>query len=131
MHFILETNANVLVAQLNWSATDLLSLLVTRWIAYIKLFDFKVCYVLGHKHTAADGLSRRLQTELDNIDKAHKTDIEDFINAKLRALSIASIEVEEDTADNILKNKYLEDLQKIAIYLTTLCKLNSISRTEF
>ena len=50
---------NVLVAQLNRSATDLPGALVTRWIVYIQLFDFKVCHVLGNKHTAADRLSRR------------------------------------------------------------------------
>jgi hypothetical protein len=33
VHFTLETNVNVLVAQLNRAATDLPSALVTRWIA--------------------------------------------------------------------------------------------------
>jgi len=59
VHFILEMDANVLVTQLNQSATDLPGSLVTRWIAYIRLFNFEVCHVPGHKHTAADGLSRR------------------------------------------------------------------------
>ena len=35
VHFVLETDANVLVAQLNRSATDLPGSLVMRWIAYI------------------------------------------------------------------------------------------------
>ena len=69
---------------------------------------------------------------MDNIDKAHKTDIEDFINAKLGVLLIAPVEVEEDAAaNNILKDRYLKDLQRIAIYLITLCKLDSIGRAEF
>ena len=59
VHFVLEMDANVLVAQLNRSATDLPGSLVTRWIAYIRLFDFEVRHVPGHKHTAADGLLRR------------------------------------------------------------------------
>ena len=59
VHFVLETDANVLVAQLNRSATDLPGSLVTRWIAYIRLFDFKVRHIPGKKHTAADGLSQR------------------------------------------------------------------------
>jgi len=54
---VLETDVSVLVAQLNRSATDLPGALVTRWIAYIRLFDFEVRYVPGTKHTAADGLS--------------------------------------------------------------------------
>ena len=54
---MLETDASVLVAQLNRSATDLPGALVTRWIAYIRLFDFEVRHVPRTKHTAANGLS--------------------------------------------------------------------------
>ena len=54
---MLEMDVNVLVAQLNWSATDLPGSLVMRWIAYIRLFDFEVQHVPGKKHTAVDGLS--------------------------------------------------------------------------
>jgi len=54
---VLETDASVLVAQLNRLATDLPGALVTRWIAYIWLFDFEVRHVPGTKHTVADGLS--------------------------------------------------------------------------
>jgi hypothetical protein len=57
VHFVLETDANVLVAQLNRVATDLPGALVTRWIAWIRLFDFEVRHVKGSKHTATDGLS--------------------------------------------------------------------------
>jgi len=48
---------SVLVAQLNRSATDLPEALITRWIAYIWLFDFEVRYVPRTKHTIANGLS--------------------------------------------------------------------------
>ena len=65
------------------------------------------------------------------MNKAYKTDIKDFINAELRALLIAPVGVEKDAANNILENRYLEDLQRIAIYLTMLCKLDSIGRVEF
>ena len=69
IHFVLETDANVLVAQLNRSATDLPGSLVTRWIAYIRLFDFEVRHVPGKKHTAADGLSQRPHMESNNVDE--------------------------------------------------------------
>src|SRR5436853_1699 len=85
-------DANVLVVQLNWLAIDLLGSLVTRWIAYIRLFDFEVCHVSRHKHIVVDRLSRRLYTKSNNIDNAHETNIEDFINTKLGALSIALIQ---------------------------------------
>jgi len=62
------------------------------------------------KHTAADGLSRRPQTESDDIDEANEVDIEDFINAKLNAFSVALVVVEEGiTNKNLLTNGYLED----------------------
>ena len=129
VHFVLETDASVLVAQLNRSATDLPGALVTRWIAYIQLFDFEVRYVPRTKHTAADGLSRRPQTESDNIDEANEVDIEDFINAKLNAFSVALVVAEED--ENLLEDGYLEDSQQITRYLTSLKKLEGISRSEF
>jgi len=83
--FTLETDASVLVAQLNQSATNLPRALVTRWIAYIRLFDFTVRHVPGTKHTAVDGLSRRPCTESDDIDEANEVDIDDFIDAELNA----------------------------------------------
>ena len=113
VHFVLETDANVLVAQLNRSATDLPGSLVTRWIAYIRLFDFEVRHVPGKRHTAADGLSRRPRTESDDIDEQYETDIEDFIDAELGALSIAPVQAEatkETAREDILEDGYLEDL---------------------
>ena len=51
MRFILETDANILVAQLNWSGMDVPGALVTCWI---QLFDFEVQHIPGRKHTTAD-----------------------------------------------------------------------------
>jgi len=61
--------------------------------------------VPGTKHTAADRLSRRPQTESDDIDKANEVDIEDFIDAKLNAFSLAPVTAQED----LLEDGYLED----------------------
>ena len=47
--------------------------------------------MLGKKNTAADRLLRQLWIELDNINKVYKQDINDFVKAKLRALSITLI----------------------------------------
>jgi hypothetical protein len=69
VHFVLELAANALVAQLNRSASDLPGALVTRWIAWIQLFDFTVRHVPGTKHTAADGLSRRPRVEGEMEDE--------------------------------------------------------------
>ena len=115
VQFVLETDANVLVAQLNRSATNLLSALVTRWIAYIRLFDFVVRHVPKNKHTAADGLSRRPRTESDDIDEENKVDIDDFIDAEINAFRIAPVVAEEenghesDADDPLLEDSYSEE----------------------
>jgi hypothetical protein len=62
--------------------------------------------MLGTKHTAANGLSWRPRTELDDIDEANKVDINDFINTKLNAFSVALIVVKDV---DLLTNRYLED----------------------
>ena len=59
VRFVIETDAKTLVAQLNRSASDVPGALVTRWLAWIHLFDFEVRHVSGKKYTAADDLSRR------------------------------------------------------------------------
>ena len=91
-HFILETDANVLVAQLNRAATDLPGALVTRWLAWIRLFDFEVKHIKGRKHTAADGLSRRPRAESDDDDGESESDIDEFITAELNCVSIVPVE---------------------------------------
>lgn len=93
VHFILETDANTLVAQLNRAATDLPGALVTRWLAWIRLFDFEVKHVRGSTHTAADGLSRRPRMEDDNSEEG--TDIDEFIAIELDCVGIAPISTRE------------------------------------
>ena len=85
VYFILEINANTLVAQLNRAAINLLRALVTRQLAQIRLFDFEVYYVKGKKHIAADGLSRRPYCEEDSEDDL---DIDEFIALELDAVRI-------------------------------------------
>jgi hypothetical protein len=64
--------------------------------------------MLRTKHTATNRLSQRPCTELDNINKANKVDINNFINIKLNAFSIAPVTIREAEA-NLLTTKYLED----------------------
>jgi hypothetical protein len=97
IHFVLETDANVLTTQLNRSGTDLLNALLTRWLTWIRLFNFEVRHVLGIKHTTANGLSRRPRTVSDNINKMHKEDIDNFITAELNTLSIQSVSVADES----------------------------------
>jgi hypothetical protein len=64
--------------------------------------------VLRTKHTAVNKLSQRPCTKSDNINKANKVNINNFINTKLNAFSITPITVRETKTD-LLTNKYLKD----------------------
>ena len=106
MRFILEIDANILITQLNCSGTDLPGALVTRWIAWIQLFDFEIRHIPGRKHTAADGLSRRPPTKANLAEAEAEPDIDEFILAKLNYLRVSPISVDEPTL--ILRDDYTE-----------------------
>ncbi|RDW88495.1 hypothetical protein BP6252_00527 [Coleophoma cylindrospora] len=78
-----QTDANILVAQLNRIASDIPGALVTRWLAWIRLFDFEVRHVKGYANKAADGLSRRPPTEQDLREEEQEEDLDKFINMEL------------------------------------------------
>jgi hypothetical protein len=42
--------------------------MITRWLAYIRLFDFDVKHIPGSKNGAADDLSRRGKAPEDESD---------------------------------------------------------------
>jgi hypothetical protein len=128
IHFTLETDANVLVAQLNRAATDLPGALVTRWIAWILLFDFEVRHVPGTKHTAADGLSRRPRTASDDIDEAEEVDIDEFVQDELENAAAFPVSTE---VLRVLENGYSTESEEIALFLTTLTRPPQLSRKEF
>lgn len=99
IHFVLETDANTLVAQLNRSAADLPGALVTRWLAWIRLFDFEVRHVPGTRNTAADALSRRPATPADVRELEEEVDIEDFIDAELKTIRMRPVRMEDGVMD--------------------------------
>ena len=128
VRFLLETDASVLVSQLNRGGTDLPGALITRWIAWIQLFDFDVKHVAGKKHTAADGLSRKPVTEEDIRERENEQDIEDFIDMELGSLRIAPISLADDEP---LEAGYSEKSRQIATYLTSLRRPPEMGRKEF
>ena len=127
VHFVLELDANTLVAQLNRSANDLPGALVTSWIAWIQLFDFTVKHVPGNRHTAADGLSRRPKVEGEDEDEE---DIDDFIDSQLNCVRISVSELEEQE-DGILETGYSLEHRQIAYYLSMLQKPADVSQSDF
>ena len=132
VRFVLETNASVLVAQLNQSGTDLPGALVTRWLAYINLFDFDVKHVSGKTHTAADGLSRRPPTAQDLENARNKPDLEDVLDAELNYLGVNPTTLENEGEElPVLEEGFSEKSVQIATYLTTLHRPPHLSSKEF
>lgn len=129
VRFILETDARVLVAQLNQSGTDLPGALVTRWLAYINLFDFDIKHVPGKSHTAADGLSRRLATAFELQQAKNEPDIEEILDAKLNCLFVTPGTINKDIL--VLEDGFSEESIQIALYLTSLQRPVGMSPKEF
>ncbi len=50
-----------------------------RWLAWIRLFDFKVRYIPDTKYIITDSLSRRLRIKSDDINEEYIKDINNFI----------------------------------------------------
>jgi hypothetical protein len=89
VHFVVKLNIKTLVAQLNRSALDFLRALTTRWLAWIRLFDFDVRYVSRKKNAVADRLSK-ISERLLKKDRDDE-DIEDFINGELDFIKVSLI----------------------------------------
>ena len=73
-----------LVHQLNQPASDLPGLVVNRWLAWIRLFDFELRHMSGSKHGGPDLLSRCLRGDDDS--ESDKEDVEDAMDTHLAAL---------------------------------------------
>jgi len=48
--------------------------MITRWLTYIRLFDFDVKHIAGNKNGGADALSRRGQASEDDPDDSDPDD---------------------------------------------------------
>ena len=73
-YFTVETDAQTLVWLLNQPPNDLPNAMITRWLTYIRLFDFDVKHIAGNKNGGADALSRRGQASEDDPDDSDPDD---------------------------------------------------------
>ena len=80
MRFIIKINANILMTQFNRSAANFLRILITRWLTWIKLFDFNMKHVFDKKYIIVDDFSRRFRNFLNDINETHEKNIDDFMN---------------------------------------------------
>jgi len=87
VRFLVETDANTLVHQLNLPTNDLPGALATRWIAWIQLFDFDMKHVPGRLNGGPDGLSRWPRGE-GEPEPEEQDDLEETIEASLRGIRV-------------------------------------------
>ena len=120
IHFILETDAKVLVSQLQGSANDIPGSLIMRWLSYLRLFDFEVRHVPGEKNTVADGLSRKPSGPSDRLDEQGEGDIEDFVDLHLNT-----------TRFEPLTGPHSDESARIARYLQTFERPEGLNAAQF
>ena len=120
-HFIVETDAKVLISQLNRSSSDLPGSVMNRWLATILQWDFDIVHVPGKKNVIPDALSRYPQPEEWTPPEDDEEDLEPFIDKILdkhdESGSVLNI---ESNQPRILVDEYDEKSEEIAMYLLSL-----------
>ena len=86
IHFVVKINVNTFVTQLNQSIVDLSKVFVTRWLTWIRFFDFDVRHVSDKKHEIVDEFSRRFRIVSNNIDEINEIDIDNFIDVEMNCV---------------------------------------------
>jgi len=116
---------------LNQPPNDLPNAVLTRWLSYIRLFDFDVKHVAGTKNGGADALSRRGKAPEDSDEDENEVD--DFFEAQLYSISLS----ERNTYDNPIariylhKAKYEDDDLILGQYLETLQRPDGLTDIQF
>ncbi len=75
--FILKINTRVFINQLNRFDTNFFNALVTRWLAWIKIFNFEVRQVFDIKHIIANNLFKKFSSFNDFKKIVEKQNIND------------------------------------------------------
>ncbi len=76
----MKTNARMLVDQLNRFDRNLSDALVTRWLVWIRFFDFEIRHVSNIKHTTADDLFKMSSFVNDLKEIVEEENIDDWID---------------------------------------------------
>ena len=117
--FTVETDARTLVWLLNQSPNDLPNAMMTRWLSYIRLFDFDVRHIPGNKNGAADALSRRLPAANESDSDPESAD--DYFESKLYSVTAAPakdynaqiwFQETDYEGDDLVLGRYLETLER-------------------
>jgi len=118
-YFSIQTDSQTLVWLLNQPPNDLPNAMMTRWLSYIRLFDFDAKHVPGNKNGGADALFRRGQSLQDEDEEENEAD--DYFDTKLYAITASNRlydlsqvylhEADYDGEDLVLGH-YLETLER-------------------
>ena len=118
------------MTQLNQSIVDLSKAFVTRWLTWIRLFDFDVRHVSDKKHETVDELSRRFRTVSNDIDEINEIDIDDFINVEMNCVRIAFIRMTA-AKERLFLSEYSNESKKITVWLIILNKSANMNIKQF
>ena len=126
-YFTVLTDSQTLVWLLNQPPNDLPNAMMTRWLAYIRLFDFDTKHVQGTKNGAADALSRRGYCQEDG-ELSDDDAVDDFFEAKMYSVMVepatehfaeTNVEIlrvhlneEEYEGDDLMLGRYLSTMQR-------------------
>lgn len=120
-HFTIETDAKVLIAQLNRSSSDLPGSVMNRWLATILQWDFDIVHVPGKRNVIPDALSRYPQPEGWTPPKEDEDDLEPFIDKILdKHEEVNLVMAAEEGRLRVLAEDYEEASEEIAVFLQTL-----------
>ncbi len=111
--------------------TNLSDALVTRWLVWIRFFDFEIRHVLDIKHIAANDLFRKFSSFNDLKKVVEEKNIDDWMNTQLDCVRVFLVSAAENELSSILILEYFEKSQKIVVYLFTLRKFFEMSLKEF
>jgi hypothetical protein len=116
---------------LNRFDTNLFDAFVTRWLVWIRFFDFEIRHVSDIKHIAADDLFKKSLSSNDLKKIVKKKNIDDWIDAQLNCVRVFFVSIVEKEFSFILISEYSEKSQKIVVYLFTLRKSSEMTLKEF
>jgi hypothetical protein len=106
--FILKTNARVFVDQLNRFNTNLFDAFVTRWLVWIRFFDFEIRHVFDIKHIVANDLFKKSSSFNDFKKIAEKKNIDDWVNTQLDCVRVFFVLIAKEEFSSMLIFEYFE-----------------------
>jgi len=86
-----DTDVQTLIWLLNQPPNDLPNVMMTRWLAYIRLFDFTVKHVPGKRNGVGDALYTDGDDEEDQ-------EAADYFYAKLYSIEVSTTMIQYHTA---------------------------------